>query len=384
MENGIKRLLHMRHKRILCIIFAVTLSACAAQKEVLNEDIVNPYSQSSFATNIPAAISEDGIYYVPDYQNTLYFAENDGTSYPLTSLVFLDGEPADPGYVDVIEFDQYYDQCMLGSPIVYYDDKVLYLSLYENIEGEQKYRLNAVVKDGSGWKTILELTFEPYFFMICDAYIVVSERDSYGTGGDIHVFDFSGKELALITNDESVMNLYVGDGNGYVRTMENLYRISFSDMTLEKVNQEEGVYLFVNDGKAAYYTYPENFEETDDWSLLPIHAGIMDLESGQEVLGLEDCIIDYFDENYIYAVKLKEEHSRFLVMDWQGNVVSEIVPYESLGESAVTQLVIMQEEDFGDIVRVWNGKLFGAAVGDDSLMHMFTCDMDSASCRYLE
>lgn len=134
------------------------------------------------------------------------------------------------------------------------------------------------------------------------------------------------------------------------------------------------------DGIPAPKRYSDNAElEKDDPQ---VHAGIMNASNDTEVFGLDNVIIDYYDDKNIYTTTL-ENKVKYRIYDWNGKLVNEIIPSETLGVSDGAIPIAYHEMDYSSIVRVWNGQLIGYHFRDSEI-EFFSCDLETGACKFLE
>ena len=74
------------------------------------------------------------------------------------------------------------------------------------------------------------------------------------------------------------------------------------------------------------------------------------------MFGVDNAIIDYYDDENIYTTTL-ENKVKYRIYDWNGNLVDEIIPSETLGASDGAIPIAYHEMDYSSIVRVWNEQL---------------------------
>ena len=116
---------------------------------------------------------------------------------------------------------------------------------------------------------------------------------------------------------------------------------------------------------------------------LKVHTGINDITEGKELFGIDNSIIDYFDDSYIYTTSYDEEHTTYRIYDWNDNLIKEIRPYDTLGESELGAMPIaLKNTEYSTIARIWNHQLIGSCYGNQG-MRIYSCDIDSGKCKFI-
>lgn len=100
------------------------------------------------------------------------------------------------------------------------------------------------------------------------------------------------------------------------------------------------------------------------------------------MFGLDNAIIDYYDDENIYTTTL-ENKVKYRIYDWDGNLVDEIIPSETLGASDGAFPIAYHEMDYSSIVRVWNGQLI-AYHFNESEIELLSCNLETHACEFLK
>lgn len=152
--------------------------------------------------------------------------------------------------------------------------------------------------------------------------------------------------------------------------------------TLEQrtlVQRENTEFVYVNDNT---YSYCSIDAEELEKEIPQVHSGIIDNSRNTELFGVDNAIIDYYDDENIYTTTL-ENKVKYRIYDWDGNLVDEIIPSETLGASDGAIPTAYREMDYSSIVRVWNGQLF-AYHFNESEIELLSCSLETHACEFLK
>ena len=75
--------------------------------------------------------------------------------------------------------------------------------------------------------------------------------------------------------------------------------------------------------------------------------------------------------------------TKYRIYDWDGNLVDEIIPSETLGASDGAFPIAYHEMDYSSIVRVWNGQLI-AYHFIESEIELLSCNLETHACEFLK
>lgn len=113
-----------------------------------------------------------------------------------------------------------------------------------------------------------------------------------------------------------------------------------------------------------------------------VHSGIIDNSRNTELFGVDNAIIDYYDDENIYTTTL-ENKVKYRIYDWNGNLVDEIIPSETLGASDGAIPIAYHEMDYSSIVRVWNEQLIAYHI-NKSEIELLSCSLETHACEFLK
>ncbi len=344
------------------------LVGCNQSKLEADENEV--MEQPSYANYLSLASTDEVLYFIVE-PGQLYAYEKDGTLLKMASLYFIDDKEIDDVSKITSSPKRYTDMVLSGTSFQKFGDYLIYASMYDNVEESIEYHLNCINFDGSGRKEILNLEFEPkYFLLHRDKMFVVENKDN----DILHIYDLNGSEIKSIDLEGSVYNL-LGDGDFvYIVLGGKILKVSMKSYEKELIDEGEA-YVFESNGLLSSYTI--------DASSNRMTSLIKDIDKNELVFTLDEHIIDYFDKSYIFSTTVNEEHTKYHIYDWNGQLVKEIIPYDSLGENKEGAMPIaLNDSEYSSIVRIWQNQIIGSCYGNQG-MRYFSCDIDEGSCKYI-
>ena len=359
-----------------CIILSAFLVGCgnfSASKQLLQEQVINTMDVPCFSGDISTAFSENAFYYL-DAIGGLHAYDKNGNVMDLQTLNYIDGKKQTDVNAEA-SMEKYRDDATGGFCL--FGGKIIYSSVYRNMEGESGYRINVCDIDGQNTKVFAEVDYQPWLIAgQKDKIAVVSAGEQ---NNSVYFYDLSGKEVKSIPSFE-VFDLSV-DGERFITTSSTAtYEIPVDTMEPTKISEDvqnipNHYEVFCSDNKMAYYETVGEGENTT------IRSGIKDLSTDQVIFTVDGSVIQCFDDSYIYVATVGGEHTHYQVMDRNGNVIHDITPYDSLGEPAQPAMLAMKNCDYGNIIGVWNNRIFGETY--NMYAEPFVCDIDSGSCKLL-
>ena len=330
---------------IYLIASALFLSGCDIQKEHhanISEDIVSPIQQASFCTNIFAAVSDEAMYYQIK-GGKLFALDKKGNNIQIGTMNFVDDKETG--------------------------------SSRDGIPAPKRY--SDIAGTGVG---ILEFDFQPSYFTLQKDVIAVAETIASSREGIVHFFDLNGNEKKVIKFGSDVVNITSNGNDIIIYCVGYLYGVDID--TLEQrtlVQRENTKFVYVNDNT---YSYCSIDAEELKKEIPQVHSGIIDNLSDTELFGLDNAIIDYYDDENIYTTTL-ENKVKYRINDWNGNLVDEIIPSETLGASDGAIPIAYHEMDYSSIVRVWNGQLIAYHI-NKSEIELLSCNLETHACEFLK
>ena len=366
---------------IYLIASALFLSGCDIQKEHhanISEDIVSPIQQASFCTNIFAAVSDEAMYYQIK-GGKLFALDKKGNNIQIGTMNFVDDKETGSSRDGIPAPKRYSDIAGTGVGMLYFDRKIIYESKYFTVDGQMRYRLNAYDPSNNHFQTILEFDFQPAYFTLQKDVIAVAETIASSREGIVHFFDLNGNEKKVIKFGSDVVNITSNGNDIIIYCVGYLYGVDID--TLEQrtlVQRENTAFVYVNDNT---YSYCSIDAEELKKEIPQVHSGIIDNSRNTELFGVDNAIIDYYDDENIYTTTL-ENKVKYRIYDWNGNLVDEIIPSETLGASDGAIPIAYHEMDYSSIVRVWNGQLI-AYHFNKSEIELLSCGLKTHTCEFL-
>lgn len=356
---------------IYLIASALFLSGCDIQKEHhanISEDIVSPIQQASFCTNIFAAVSDEAMYYQIK-GGKLFALDKKGNNIQIGTMNFVDDKETGSSRDGIPAPKRYSDIAGTGVGMLYFDRKIIYESEYFTVDGQMRNRLNAYDPTNNQFQTILEFDFQPSYFTLQKDVIAVAETIASSREGIVHFFDLNGNEKKVIKFGSDVVNITSNGNDIIINCVGYLYSVNID--TLEQrtlVQRENTEFVYVNDNT---YSYCSIDAEELKKEIPQVHSGIID-----------NAIIDYYDDENIYTTTL-ENKVKYRIYDWDGNLVDEIIPSETLGASDGAFPIAYHEMDYSSIVRVWNGQLIAYHI-NKSEIELLSCSLKTHACEFLK
>ena len=367
---------------IYLIASALFLSGCDIQKKHhanISEDIVSPIQQASFCTNVFAAVSDEAMYYQIE-GGKLFALDKKGNNIQIGTMNFVDDKEAGSSRDGIPAPKRYSDIAEIGVGMLYFDRKIIYESKYFTVDGQMRYRLNAYDPSNNHFQTILEFDFQPAYFTLQKDVIAVAETIASSREGIVHFFDLNGNEKKVIKFGSDVVNITNNGNDIIIKCVGYLYGVDID--TLEQrtlVQRENTAFVYVNDNTYSYYSIDAEELEKE---IPQVHSGIIDNSRNTELFGVDNAIIDYYDDENIYTTTL-ENKVKYRIYDWNGNLVDEIIPSETLGASDGAIPIAYHEMDYSSIVRVWNGQLIAYHI-NKSEIELLSCNLETHACEFLK
>lgn len=367
---------------IYLIASAFFLSGCDIQKEHhanISEDIVSPIQQASFCTNVFAAVSDEAMYYQIK-GGKLFALDKKGNNIQIGTMNFVDDKETGSSRDGIPAPKRYSDIAGTGVGMLYFDRKIIYESEYFTVDGQMRNRLNAYDPTNNQFQTILEFDFQPAYFTLQKDVIAVAETIASSREGIVHFFDLNGNEKKVIKFGSDVVNITSNGNDIIINCVGYLYSVDID--TLEQrtlVQRENTAFVYVNDNTYSYYSIDAEELEKE---IPQVHSGIIDNSRNTELFGVDNAIIDYYDDENIYTTTL-ENKVKYRIYDWNGNLVTEIIPSETLGASDGAIPTAYLEMDYSSIVRVWNGQLIAYHI-NKSEIELLSCNLETHACEFLK
>lgn len=339
---------------------SLILSSCSSS---LSVEQIAPMDQKSIINYIEIVPSEAGFYYVDDALELRF--------YDLKKAKDIVLGPLD-------EKTSTYTYSYMGSTIYKYGEHLCYLTNYTNAEGVSYSSFTMQTLDGKDIASTFDLPYIATQFLIHNGYVVCTEMLSDGQCL-IHIHDLNGKELSAI-KEESYVDNFLADGNRiyYVtRSAESsvLKYMDCENLTSHLVDVDFQTFVFENLDKMSVYSC----ESTED---PVIHSSIIDLQNKEVVFRVDDRVINYFDEKYIYTSSTKDSSIKYSIYDWNGELVKEIIPsVDLLGDENQTNNLFWKTNG-SEIIRVVDNYIVASSVKDNR-ERVYICDIESGSCRFI-
>ena len=310
----------------------------------------------------------------------LFALDKKGNNIQIGTMNFVDDKETGSSRDGIPAPKRYSDIAGTGVGMLYFDRKIIYESEYFTVDGQMRNRLNAYDPTNNQFQTILEFDFQPSYFTLQKDVIAVAETIASSREGIVHFFDLNGNEKKVIKFGSDVVNITSNGNYIIIYCVGYLYGVDID--TLEQrtlVQRENTKFVYVNDNT---YSYCSIDAEELKKEIPQVHSGIIDNLSDTELFGLDNAIIDYYDDENIYTTTL-ENKVKYRIYDWNGNLVDEIIPSETLGASDGAIPIAYHEMDYSSIVRVWNGQLIAYHI-NKSEIELLSCNLETHACEFLK
>lgn len=346
------------------------LTSCSSSF-CLTIDETSQLNQSSYVNYLELAQTDTVLYYVDEVCG-LYAYEFGDTAMKLGSLYYVDDQEID----NVEQLDHspknYSDLSLSGRNLQVFSDGLIYASMYDSVEGGIEYHLNYLSKDGKERHEILDLEYEPNRFFLQKETIAIEEKTN--DKDIIHCYTLDGKEVKQISFDEDIYNLYGYENSIYVKLANQLVKIDLTTFVKETICSGE-VYVAIYKDMVSYYTLENDGNQ--------MHSGIKNMRDENVVFSIDNHIIDYYDDQFIYTTSYNEVHTTYRIYDWNKHLKKEIRPFDTLGENTLGAMPIaLKQAEYSTIARIWNGQLIGSCYGNQG-MRIYSCDIDSGKCKFI-
>ena len=356
----------MTLKNTIKVVFcSMLLTACKSNEMAIDQ--IAPMEQKSLINNFEVVPNENGFYYV-DNQLTLNYY--DFTNSKNLSLGLLD------------EKTSTYTYSYMSSTIYQYDKYLYYLTNYTNAEGVSYSSVTRQTLDGKEIESIFDLDYDAIQCLIHNGYILCTEKkedDNY----IIHIHDLSGKEKCTL-EEEAYVDHFLADGDKIFYTTHSnnspvLKFIDCKDLTNHIVDIDFQVFLFENLNKISVYTC----EMKDSLEDTIIHASIIDMDTQKSLFNIDNAVVNYFDDNYIYTSSTNEKNMKYSIYDWSGNLVKEISPSEELLGNEYNTNNMFWKTNGSQIIRIVD-KYIVASTTIEKTDHFYVCNIESGHCSFVK
>lgn len=371
------------YKRI-CVFLSLfpllSLSGCQNKSSItISDDKVLPIQQASFCTNIFVGVSDDALYYQL-LGGKLFALDTQGNNMQIGSMNFVDDKAVGSSRNEIPAPKRYSEISETSVGMLFFDNQIIYESQYASVDGQIKYHLNAYDPIKNQFQTLIEFDFQPSYFTVQNNVIAVAESIESSDEGIVHFFDLYGNERQVIKFGADIVNITSNGDDIIIFCISSIYAVDIDSFRKSTVAEKDNTaFIYVCGNQYSYYTVM-NVEEMYEEDL-KVHTGINDITEGKELFGIDNSIIDYFDDSYIYTTTL-EEDPKYRIYDWNSELIKEIEPSKTLGSSEGALPIALNEMNFSSIVRVWNQQLIGYHF-KESEIELFACDIENAKCRFL-
>ncbi len=349
-------------ERIFLLLLVICFVSCTTKVE-LNEYFQEPINQKSLINYFEIVPYDNGFYYLDD-DITLHYYNLDGSSD--VSLGTLDEQTKE------------YSNLYCGTTIHLYDQKIVYISSYFNDEGNQYQNLIVQDLDGSNRTTLLSFQYTVTQFVINDNYVITTESKEDGTS-EIHIHSFDGKEKTSYSENSNIGGLIADGKNIFYSLYENekyiLKKLNLDDFTIDINDIRNNVFVYEDDDKISTYQIHEDQSITSYIYLLD--------HLDTSIIEIENEIINYFDEEYIYTSTTSSSNMIYHIYDWNGQMYKEIIPANQILNEDCSVTNMFWEADATQIIRIVSGNVIGNTTiqGKDQF---FKCDIENGTCSFLK
>ena len=349
-------------KKIIQLGVLITLLVGCYSNEISVDSIV-PMEQKSLINYFEVVPSTNGFYYLDDQLILNFFDFIHFKTLPLGPLDEKTGT---------------YTYSYVGSTIYQYNNYLWYLTDYTNAEGVSYSSVTRQSLDGEQIQSLFDLNYVANQFLIHNGYIICTEIEENGKYL-IHIHDLFGKERAIF-EEESYVDHLIADGDRiYYTSLSHdksvLKYIDCKDLQRYFIDIDFQTFIFENLNKISVYTC-EQLTSGED---IVIHAAIIDIDTKKTLFNIDNAIVNYFDENYIYTSSTNEKYAKYRLYDWNGNLIKEISPSEEILGNECNTSNMFWKTNGSQIIRIVD-KYIVASTTRGKTDQFYVCSIESGHC----
>lgn len=364
---------------ILNTSLILCLSGCSTVS--IGTDSISLEHQGSSIANTSVFAGKGNSFYVVSWMDPeIYYVSEDLNKTDLRTLIFADDKQVKS--LENYKIEKYSDEIKQSAGIYQYNDKMYYISCKVTKELEFSYGLIESDLKFESRKKVLDLDYEPDQFIMQKGYVLIAENAEKEL---LHIYDDSLKEIDEIQLEGKVSDLFASDNRIYIDILNsdkhNVFILDLETMNLEQLNlNDQEAFLCANEKYYATRTYDKSLNEANAEEI--VHTSkIYDVNTNKELLDIENEIIGYFDDQYIYTTVLHAEHILYRIYDYDLNLVKEIKPFDYV-QSNQEELILGMNKECNLILRVINGTII-SDVKNDEIKDYFACSVDSGVCKMI-
>ena len=147
---------------------------------------------------------------------------------------------------------------------------------------------------------------------------------------------------------------------------------------MKKLTNDDA-FLFAYEDKYATYSLNKYITEVDSPDEIILTSRIYDVNTNEVLFEIQDQVVNYFTNEYIYTSSLKEETMIFRKYDFNSNLVATITPSDSLETDREFSNMVWQT-DFDQIIRIIDDSVISFFIKDDNMTYI-QCQFDTNHCE---
>lgn len=359
------------------IIFCF-LIGCSTQ--AIGMDSIEPeYQGSSIANTVVFAGKENSFYVISWMDPEIYYVSKDLKKTDLGTLIFADDKQVKN--LDNYRIEKYSDEIKQSAGVYQYNDKMYYISNKVTKEMELSYGLIETDLKFENRKKIMNLDYEPDQFIMQNGYVLIAENSDKEK---LHVYDNSLKEVCNIQLEGKISDIFAISNKIYIDTLNidqhKTCTLNLNTMDIEQLNLDDHeIFLYANEEYYATRTYNKSLNEANANDI--IHTSKLYAVNNEELLNIDNEIIGYFDDQYIYTTAINSDHIVYRIYDYDLNLIKEITPSDYV-QGNQDELVLGMDFECNLILRVINGNIISDVKVDDTREY-FGCSVDTGICKMI-
>lgn len=114
-----------------------------------------------------------------------------------------------------------------------------------------------------------------------------------------------------------------------------------------------------------------------------IHASIIDMDTHKSLFNIDNAVVNYFDDTYIYTSSTNEKNMKYSIYDWSGNLLKEISPSEELLGNEYNTNNMFWKTNGSQIIRIVD-KYIVASTTIEKTDHFYVCNIESGHCSFVK
>lgn len=373
-------------KKLLQLFFVVLVLITGCSSNQIGMDTLDLEHENNIEIGPSCNFTGKGntFYYVSGYSD-LYVVDTDFNMIDLGTLSYSDDKKVDEIKPNAT-LKRYIDSNLYD--IYFYDSKLYYLSNRISVEGDISFQLNVLDERNETRKQLMNLDYYPSMFIIQKGYVVIIQSDEGTFLNTVHVYNQKLNEVKVIKADGYISRIFAEGDNVYLSggafdgEKGGTLILHLNDLSTDEIYPgEKETYVFFREDTYATRSINKSINEVGDPSEITYHSTIYDKKTNEVIFEVENELIGYYDDAYIYTTTLKNPNAKYRIYDFNHQLIKEINPSDSLPREAGLD-VIFSTQDFDSIYRVFNNHIISGTTSPDKF-EIVACSIDSGACKVI-